>query len=168
MIHLPPKKALQVGQDLAADPERAYTTILKLASDKNTVNFLREKLRPAAANPLSEKDFRNLIFCLASDNFEIRSKANNQLLKLETDIEADLKKSLTDDLTLETRRRIEKLLESIDTQQRRNRRAIEVLELVNTEAARDVLRTLAKGRTDARLTREAKESLERIANRSGN
>ena len=47
-------------------------------------------------------------------------------------------------------------------EQLRPLRAVLVLEQVATPAARDVLRELAKGMPAARLTREAKASLERL------
>jgi hypothetical protein len=48
------------------------------------------------------------------------------------------------------------------TGQLRDLRAVEVLEHIGTPKARQVLRTLARGAPAARLTREAKASLQRI------
>ena len=45
-------------------------------------------------------------------------------------------------------------------------RAIEVLEHIGTAEARQVLKSLANGAPEARRTREAKSSLERLAKRT--
>jgi hypothetical protein len=48
----------------------------------------------------------------------------------------------------------------------RELRAVEILERIGTSGARQVLRTLAKGSPAARVTREAKASLDRLAKHS--
>jgi hypothetical protein len=48
----------------------------------------------------------------------------------------------------------------------RSLRAVEVLEHIATPEARDVLRTLAQGASEVRLTREAKAALERLERRA--
>jgi hypothetical protein len=45
-------------------------------------------------------------------------------------------------------------------------RAVEVLERIGSDAVREVLRTLASGVAEARLTREAKATLGRLAGRT--
>ena len=47
----------------------------------------------------------------------------------------------------------------------RQLRAVEVLELIGNDAARELLGALAKGVSEARLTREAQATLERLARR---
>ena len=47
------------------------------------------------------------------------------------------------------------------------RRAVEVLERVETEEARRVLEAMAKGVPEARLTREAKAALSRLEKQTG-
>jgi hypothetical protein len=47
-------------------------------------------------------------------------------------------------------------------------RAIEVLEHIATPEAQQVLKTLSEGAPEARVTREAKVSLERLAKRARN
>jgi hypothetical protein len=71
---------------------------------------------------------------------------------------------------LEVRRRIEKVLAKLDGPvadpwRLRELRAVEVLEHVGTPDARHVLKTLAAGVPEARMTQEASASLERLARR---
>jgi hypothetical protein len=72
---------------------------------------------------------------------------------------------------LEVRQRVEQLLEKLhgpitNPEQLRMIRAVEVLEHIGTPEAKQVLRSLAKGAPEARLTKEAMASLERLAKRS--
>jgi hypothetical protein len=47
-------------------------------------------------------------------------------------------------------------------------RAIQVLELISSPEAREVLEKLATGTPDALLTRDAKEAVKRLKNRQAN
>jgi hypothetical protein len=77
-----------------------------------------------------------------------------------------LEKALKTATTLEQRRRIESLVPTSEIVLSREIlpgvRAIEVLEHVGTVEAQQVLKTLAQGMPEARITREAKSSLERL------
>jgi hypothetical protein len=66
----------------------------------------------------------------------------------------------------EVRRRIEALMERIGPERIRPLRAIEVLEHIGTSEAEDLLKKLATGAPEARLTQEAQASLNRLANGS--
>ena len=145
---------------LGGNAQEAYACMWKLVVDKEALHLLRENLKPGA--PASEKEVRRLVTDLSSDQFAVRSQASKELAKLGTGIAAELRKTLAPGMSLETRRRVEELLRSIATQHLRNGRAIEVLETINTPAARRVLETLATGQDEVRQTREAKASLERL------
>jgi hypothetical protein len=71
----------------------------------------------------------------------------------------------------EVRRRLGELLQRLDPlaspELLRGLRAVQVLEQVGTPEARDLLRTLAGGVPEARLTQEAKASLQRLARGPG-
>jgi hypothetical protein len=64
--------------------------------------------------------------------------------------------------SLEVHQRIERLLARIKPETWRDLRAVEVLERIGSPEAKQVLESLAKGAEGARLTREAKASLERL------
>ena len=69
----------------------------------------------------------------------------------------------------EQKRSIGEILDSLNREPSgtalRQLRAVEVLELIGNDAARELLGALAKGVSEARLTREAQATLERLARR---
>ncbi|HEV2949760.1 MAG TPA: hypothetical protein VGX70_20455, partial [Gemmataceae bacterium] len=84
-----------------------------------------------------------------------------------------LRKAMKGHPSAEARRRLEQLINKQDLElvnpspdHRRSVRAVEVLELAGTPEAQKVLKTLSQGAPEARLTQEAKASLERLAHRS--
>ncbi len=100
----------------------------------------------------------------------MRQKATNELSELDRLAESALRKALAGQPSAELRQRIQQLLEQLETvpstEQLRALRAVEALELAGTTEARQVLVALAKGAPEARLTQEAKASLERLAKQS--
>jgi len=84
-----------------------------------------------------------------------------------------MRKTLDGRPALETRRRLEQLIEnqvrerwSPSAEWLRIGRALEVLEHIGSPEARQVLQALAEGAPGAMLTREAKAALERLARHS--
>src|SRR5262249_41530798 len=108
-----------------------------------------------------------LLADLDSNRFAVREKATAALARLGELAEPDLRRTLRSRPQPETRRRLERLLQSlaeaIPTGERLQAlRAVEVLEQIGTADARQVLQTLASGTPAAQLTQEAKASLERL------
>jgi HEAT repeat protein len=130
--------------------------------------MLRDYLHPA--EPASAEKVKRLIKELDSKEFQVREAASRRLAELGEQTEPLLEAALKAKPTLEQRRRIEQLLSAIPMlqppEQLRGLRAIEVLEHIGTPEAQDVLTTLGKGAPEARVTREAKASLERLAKRA--
>ena len=62
-------------------------------------------------------------------------------------------------------RRIEALIERIAPERLRPLRAIEALEHIGNSEAQELLKKLSQGAPEARLTQEAKASLERLSKR---
>jgi hypothetical protein len=80
--------------------------------------------------------------------------------------EPALREALKKGPSAELKRRVEALLERLDDvesapERLQAFRAVEVLERIGSPAARKVLEELAKGAPHARLTREARASLQR-------
>ena len=99
-----------------------------------------------------------------SEQFSARGKAQNELANLGELAEPALRQTLANKPSLEVTRRVQALLERLRGPVTRpdllqSLRAVAVLEDIGTPAARRVLEQLAKGAPEARLTREAKESL---------
>lgn len=158
--------------DLAGeDAARAYRAVHQLAAIPNdAVPFMRKHLRPAPV--VDEKSLTLLIADLDSEDFAKREKATTELQKFGECALPAYRKALKGKPSLESRRRLEDLLDraqhawrDISGERLRMLRAVEALELARTERARDVLKTLAAGASGARLTEEAKASLERLAKR---
>jgi hypothetical protein len=111
-----------------------------------------------------------MIADLGSDQYSRRKKATQQLEKLGEPARSALTQALKDGPSPEVRRRLERLLAKLDgpltaSEELRNLRSLEVLEYVNTPKARVVLKALAQGAPEARLTLDAKAALERFAKR---
>jgi WD40 repeat protein len=156
--------------DLAGgDSARAYRALWALAlSPDRAVPLLAERLRPAGAADV--RRIRRLCTDLDSDEFAVRSRAQKELEKLGAEAVPTLREVLAGGPSFEVRKRLESLLVhasagNLTAEELRQVRALAVLERAGTPEARKVLAALAGGRADARLTREAKASLERLAGR---
>ena len=113
--------------------------------------------------------FSRAIANLNSDSFAVRQSATKELLRIgDQVIMRRFKKLMAGDIPLETRRRLEeivnKLSDVLAPETLRNIRTIMVLERICTPEKRAVLTTIAAGAPGARETEEAKASLERLAN----
>ena len=151
----------------AAKADRAIWTLI--ASPQASISFLEDHLRPAVAPEAKRID--KLIADLDSNRFAVREKASQELEKLGELAGQAISQALANKPTLEVRRRLESLLAKIERQELssttlRQVRAMEVLEHTATPEARDLLKNLAAGATEARLTQEAKASLERLESRA--
>jgi WD40 repeat protein len=140
-----------------------------VAAAQGAVPFLGEKLRPA--RPADPEQVLQRLADLYSDRFPVRTKAEQALAKWEELAEPFLRKELAKQPPVEVRRRVEKLLGPLEKvlltgERLRAERVLEVLEHVGDEAARRLLRDLAKGAPEARLSREARAALERLSRRA--
>lgn len=156
-------------EDLAADDAaKTYTAMVRMTADApKTVAALKERLRPV--RPVDPERLARLFKELDSDEFAVREAANRELEKLGDVVGSAVQKMLARaDLSLELRRRLDAIaasLEAISRVRLRSLRAIEVLEMVGTAEARELLKDLATGASGARLTEQSKAALERLMKR---
>ncbi len=168
----PSKERLkEAWADLADDDAgKAYRAILRIAAAPDGVAMLREHLRPARA-PTAEA-LQRCIRDLDSDDFSKRNAATVELTGFAEAAEPALRKALQSPPSPEVEQRLERLLKRIESDDLdpaagllRSLRGVEALELSGTAEARHLLKELAQGAPEARLTREAKASLDRLARR---
>jgi WD40 repeat protein len=149
----------------SGDPRKGRRALWMLvAGSGQAVPFLAGHLRAAAtADPIRlEQWLRDL----DSQEFTTREAAVRELEKFGEVVEPSLHQVLRGKPSLEVRRRVEGLLARLEEwppERLRDLRAVEALEHIGAPDAQQVLRTLADGAPTARLTREAKASLQRIA-----
>jgi RNA polymerase sigma factor (sigma-70 family) len=151
----------------ATDAVKAFATVRALLAAEGAEALLKERLRPA--EPTDDNRVARLIAEVDSDDFDTREKAAREIVTIGEAAGPALRKALAGNPSAELRRQAEEALRQIDPSQSgeavRGVRAVEVLEYLATPDARKVLRELAKGAADARLTREAKASLDRLTSR---
>lgn len=162
---LTPEKLAELWKGLhgtAAEAHGCMGTLI--AAPSQAVPFLGEKLKPVAA--MDAERFVRLLKKLDSDQFAQRDEATQELKKMGDAIEPALRKAIQDKPTLETRRRLQALLDDLEGSERlRSLRAIEVLERIGDKPARDLLRRLSDGAAGTWLTEEARMPLRRLQQR---
>jgi hypothetical protein len=156
------------GELAGPDAARAYATSWRLTGAPDlALPFLRKHLRPVS--PAPTETIRPLLADLESDDFRKRVAAAARLRELGDQARGALREALKAGPSPEKRRRLEGLLSALEGQLSgealRDVRAVAVLERVGTPEARKLLKELAGGIAEARLTREVKVSLGRLANR---
>jgi WD40 repeat protein len=156
--------------DLAGgDAARAYRGVWQLAAaPKQAVSFLCTHLRPAAILPPEQRDRAAAwVQDLDSDRFKVRDRATKELSRLGEAALPVLNEGLVGKLSPEARRRTEQLRAALSDlplsgEKVAMLRGLAVLESVDTPEARDLLQQLAAGPPEARLTREARATLDRL------
>jgi WD40 repeat protein len=151
------------------DANLAFGAIHRLSTNSpdKVVPFLGGRLKPTP--PVEAGKIDRLIRDLDSSKFRVRQQASEELEKLGELAEPALRKALGAQPSLESLRRVQRLLEKLagaaplSKDQIRLVRAVEVLEQIRTPEAQQVLRSLASGAPGALPTREAQAALERLA-----
>ncbi len=158
----------RLWNDLAgADSAQAYQAISALLdTPAQAVAYLGTRLRPVHGPKLEA--INRLLSDLDSSDFNIRERATKELEQQAELVASRLRQALEAGPSPEARRRLERVLavadkSDWDTASLRILRATEVLEGIGTPAAKKILHTMAEGAPGARITQEAKASLERLA-----
>ncbi|HTU22763.1 MAG TPA: WD40 repeat domain-containing protein [Gemmataceae bacterium] len=141
-----------------------------VVAPRQSVPFLQTMLRPYP--PVDQRQLKRWLTDLDSDVFLEREQARRALSKLGELAEPALRRTLKANPSLEVRRQLLLLLEQIDDQARwpdslRILRGTAVLERIGTAESMALLRRLAGGAPEARLTREAADAVRRLTARTG-
>jgi WD40 repeat protein len=160
----PNVEELWTGLDIR-DATRAYERMRDLASvPKEGLPILDKRLR--TVEPVKATVLDSLVHDLDDEDFQVRDRASRRFEELGEVAKPVLTKALEGKPSAEARTRIKELLETLDSPPSGDRlrvlRAVEVLELIGSPEARDVLKRLAGGAPEAPLTRQAKAGLERL------
>jgi RNA polymerase sigma factor (sigma-70 family) len=153
--------------DLAgADAARAHQAILHLSrSPGRAVPFLARRLRPVAA--ADAQRVARLIAELDSQEPAVRERAARELAALAELAEEALRRALANEVSAEVQRRCRELLRALQGPVRQKEtlralRALEVLEEARTPEVVRVIRQLAGGVPESRVTRAARAALARL------
>lgn len=147
-------------------PDGAQAVRTLAASPASAVPFLKSHLIPAKEDTAA---LEKLIRDLDDNDYDVREKASVTLAKLGPLAEPWLRKAREESTSEEVRSRAGALLEGLsrdasvlEGEDLRISRALQLLELIGTAEAREVLETMASGAPGARETRQAKAALERM------
>jgi hypothetical protein len=148
-----------------ANDDAAFLAMRRLVTTPNeAVTLFREHIGPVRL--VTEERVRGLMSNLDSKRYAVRNSANVELQRVVDQAEAQLTKhSAAPGTSAEARRQIQRLLEHIDEPTGDfvvRLRALEVLEQINTPAARALVAEWATGAPAARFTQEAKATLARM------
>ncbi|MFQ3650653.1 MAG: hypothetical protein SNJ75_09985 [Gemmataceae bacterium] len=107
-----PSQLESLWKDLGSDDDaRVARATLQLASDKQVIAFLKQRLRPVQVD---KKRLLELFDQLDADEFEQRQKAIEELQYLERFIKDDLKQALQRNYSLEVKARLKELLARVE------------------------------------------------------
>jgi WD40 repeat protein len=166
------EQALQaLWEDLAGeDAARAFRAIALLAkAPGRSLSLVAGRLRPQPGP--DREQLARAIAELDSARFRTRQEAERQLRKWGEPAEPAVRRALAGRPSEEARRRLEQVLRQLEAggltpEQRRQHRAVTLLERAGTPEARRLLEEVARGAEGARLTQEARASLQRLARRA--
>jgi WD40 repeat protein len=152
------------------DAGRAFAAMRKLSAvPQQTLALLKDRMHPAT--PADPKQLARLLVDLQSDRFARRQQAQSELEGLGELAAPALRQALAANPPLDLRQRLERLLDTRSapgprTGVLRGFRAVELLEGIGSAEARELLKALASGASEARLTEEATSALQRLTKRS--
>jgi hypothetical protein len=155
----------EIPNQLKFSPAQYHQAMQAMASlvwhGDDGVAWLRKKM----GRPFNLKDVPRLLADLDSPYFKTRAQATRELERLGQVARSALVKALAKRPALETKKRIEALLAKLEgtaaAYELRQMRIIDVLEHINTPAARELLDQLAEGRYDPTFADEARQALRR-------
>jgi hypothetical protein len=162
-LKLTPGEFAALWDDLASPTRAGQQAIWKLvAAGPQSIKWCAQRLKPVT--PVTADRLARLIRDLEAAQFSVREQATGELEKLGEPAGPALRRWLNNRPSPEARRRAERLLRTLEhrTPRLQELRAVAVLEYIGTAEARQVLTMLSRGAPEARLTQEAKASVERL------
>jgi hypothetical protein len=159
------KPADPVADLLSTDGPKVYRAIWTLADDPTAPALLRGKISPRRVDARPER-VAKLVADLEDTRFLVRDAAQRALAELEGSVRPALLAALDKTPALEAKRRLGKLLEALDGEpggsELRALRAVRILELNRSAAARRVLREWSAATPGLRLTEVSRAALARL------
>jgi WD40 repeat protein len=156
---LEPTQLATVWADLAGHASKAHGAgWLLVLNPQISIPLLRDRMQLVAPAEQAAK----LIADLDSDRFAVRQKAAKGLEDLGEAAEHAIRSALQGNTTAEAHQRLALLLEKRGPDQLRKLRAIDVLERIGTNEARQVLETLAKNSPAPQVAEAAGFALMRL------
>ena len=151
----------RLGQSDAACAYSAVRELIEMREE--TVSLFRDRLKPVKG--VEESRVNELINALNDAQFAVREKAESRLVECGECVSSVLKSRLARSQSTEESARIRRIIARIeiwDVDQLRAARAIYVLERIQTEAATNLIRLVARGASQSRITQEAIAALFRL------
>ena len=147
---------------LAQEASKAYPAGWDLVDAPNeALALLRQKIVPA--KKLDAKEVRAMVDGLDSAKFQDRQKASALLKSLGDSVEPLLRQMVEAEKRPEVKQRLQALIDELSGPSfLRIQRAMQVLETIGNDDARQLLRDLADGAPDSMLTKEAASVLKRM------
>jgi RNA polymerase sigma factor (sigma-70 family) len=147
---------------LAQEASKAYPAHWDLVdAPKEAVALLRKKIVPA--KKLDAKEVRGMMENLDSDNFQERNKASALLKSHGYSAEPFLRQMVEAEKRPEVKQRLRTLIDELSGASfLRIQRAMQVLESIGNDDAKQLLRELAHGAPESMLTKEAAIVLKRM------
>jgi hypothetical protein len=149
--------------DLSKDAAKGYSAIWALIRSPDvSTTFLKERLKPVVPAPAAQTSA--LIADLDSSGFAVRDKAAKTLENLGPAAEDAIRKALQAKPSLESRHRLEAIIESIDKRDGyiiQKLRASAALEYIGTPQAKEVLQSMTTA-PNPRVADTAAMSLNRL------
>ncbi len=148
---------------LAQEASKAYPARWDFVdSPKEAVALLRKKIVPA--RKLDRTEVLRMVDGLNSDKFQERNKASDLLKSLGYSVELHLRTLIESEKRPEVKERLQKALDELGGSSfLRIQRALQVLESIGNDDAKQLLRELADGATNSMLTKEAASVVKRMA-----
>jgi WD40 repeat protein len=149
---------------LSGAPADAFAAGWRMAlTGDSAADFLRSKLQPASAASV-----KTLLDDLGGEDAEVRGRAFKSILERGSEIESELRRALAGGLPPESEARVRQALDRLkgtlltSPGSLRRGRAIQILERIGSERARDILKALAAASPSTRESTDAARALLRL------